>query len=255
VDIATRAVGAPIAVGSSPGPIALATDESKVYVADTADARLYLRQPDGAADRRFPVGRLAVDVVAAPDRVYIVTRSAPGAAAVGADGVTVVDASDADVVAGWTLGTGLGETLMWSLTTAPAAEALLTSTTASEVELTAGRAGPLHVKAIYVAQSLPPPPPRTTAPYTFEVRLTDTLQHDPNVVISKEQYDLVMNVLNAFHPVGVEVITQAIREKVIEVREGLIEVFPAYTFPEFRVRGPNPALERRTTQNAYSRKE
>jgi DNA-binding beta-propeller fold protein YncE len=255
VDVGTRAVGPPITFGTSPGPIALAADGSKVYVVDTDDARLYLREPNGDPDRRFPVGRVAVDAVAGPDRVYVVTRSTPGVAGVGADGVTVVDASDADVVAGWTVGTGLGETLTWTIAPAVATEATLSSTTASEVELTAERAGPIGVRAVYVAQSLPPPAPRTTAPYTFEVRLKDQLQDDPKVVIRKEQYALVMNVLNAFHPVGVEVITQAVREKVIEVREGLMEVFPAYTFPEFRVRGPNPALERRAAQNGDSRRE
>lgn len=259
VDVASRAVGPPIAVGAAPGPIAIAPGSTKIYVADSEDGRLYLREPNGDPDRRFPVGRSAVDVVAAPNRVYVVTSSEPAAApgaAVGADGVTVVDASATvpDVIAGWTLGTGLGETLIWTLALGEATEARLSSTTASEVELMAERAGPMGVQAVYIADALPPPAPRTNAPYTFAVRLKDALQDDPNVVIRKEQYDLVMNVLNAFHPVGVEVATQAIREKVIEVREELMEVFPAYTFPEFRVRGPNPALERRRQQEAERRR-
>jgi hypothetical protein len=100
-------------------------------------------------------------------------------------------------------------------------------------------AGRLEVRAVYARQE-------RVDPYTFAVRLRPA---DPStaptiplqdVTISKEQYDLIMNVLNAFHPIGVEVSTRAIRERVVEVREGLLDAFPDYTYPNFRVRGAAP---------------
>ena len=62
-----------------------------------------------------------------------------------------------------------------------------------------------------------------------------------DVVISKEQYDLVMNVLNELRPIGVEVDTREVRERVVELRGDLLDAFPGYTYPDFRARGPRPA--------------
>ena len=71
-------------------------------------------------------------------------------------------------------------------------------------------------------------------PYTFEIRLNNTL-NVPATIIPKGQYDLLMNILNYFHPIGIEVVTRQIREHVVEVRENLLNAFPGYTFPDFRV--------------------
>jgi DNA-binding beta-propeller fold protein YncE len=239
VDVATRAVQPAIAVGGAPGPVALGQGGA-VFVLDTDGGRLLRRKANGDPDGQVRTGHAAADLLVAGGRVYVVNRSvAPGPGSGGtADGVIVVDAARLDVVAGWQLGSGLGERLTW--TVSPPGLARLSSTTASQVDLTAERAGALAVAATYVVQNRPAPAPRATPPFTFEVRLNDALQNDPKVVIRKEQYDLVMNVLNAFHPVGVEVVTEAIREKVVEVRENLIEVFPEYTYPNFRLRGPDP---------------
>ncbi len=65
---------------------------------------------------------------------------------------------------------------------------------------------------------------------------------EDSTLIRKDQYDLLMNVLNLLHPIGVEVRTQRIREHVLEVREGLLEAFPDYTYPNFRVSGPIESL-------------
>jgi hypothetical protein len=62
-------------------------------------------------------------------------------------------------------------------------------------------------------------------------------------VIRKDQYDLLMNMLNELHPVGVEVSTRIVREHVIELRESLLDVFPGYTFPDFRLRSPRPPIK------------
>ena len=93
------------------------------------------------------------------------------------------------------------------------AHATLDSVTDATVALAGVRAGNVRIRAMYLLTDNPDP-------YTFEVRLKPELEHNPNVVIRKDQYDVIMNVLNAFHPAGVEVITRVIRERVIEVREG-----------------------------------
>lgn len=73
-----------------------------------------------------------------------------------------------------------------------------------------------------------------TFPYTFEIRLKPELDV-PATIIPKHQYDLIMNILNYFHPIGVEVVTQNIREHVVEVKENLLNAFPGYTYPDFRI--------------------
>lgn len=76
--------------------------------------------------------------------------------------------------------------------------------------------------------------PNSEAPFTFEIRLNDAL-NVPATIIPKTQYDLLMNILNYFHPIGVEVITLQVRQHVVEVRENLLNAFPGYTYPDFRV--------------------
>jgi hypothetical protein len=58
------------------------------------------------------------------------------------------------------------------------------------------------------------------------------------VTLSKDQYDLVMNVLNWFHPIGVEVRTDRLRAHVVELGAADADLFPGYTFPSYR----NPGL-------------
>jgi hypothetical protein len=71
------------------------------------------------------------------------------------------------------------------------------------------------------------------APYTFEIRLKPALDA-PGTVIPKAQYDIIMNVLDAFHPIGVEVRTDNIRKHVPEIEQDPTKEFPAYSFPNFR---------------------
>jgi hypothetical protein len=72
------------------------------------------------------------------------------------------------------------------------------------------------------------------APYTFEIRLKPALDV-PATVIPKAQYDIIMNVLDAFHPIGIEVITDNIRTHVREIEQDPTKAFPAYSFPNFRL--------------------
>jgi hypothetical protein len=78
------------------------------------------------------------------------------------------------------------------------------------------------------------PDPNSTFPYTFEIKLKPQLEA-VNAIIPKHQYDLIMNILNFFHPIGVEVVTGNIRKHVVEIEQDPQKAFPAYTFPDFRV--------------------
>jgi hypothetical protein len=44
-----------------------------------------------------------------------------------------------------------------------------------------------------------------------------------------------MNILNFFHPIGVEIVTGNIRKHVLEVEQDPQKAFPAYTYPDFRL--------------------
>lgn len=76
--------------------------------------------------------------------------------------------------------------------------------------------------------------PNSTFPYMFEIRLKPSLEAI-NAIIPKHQYDLIMNILNFFHPIGVEVATGNIRKYVVEIEQDPQKAFPAYSFPDFRV--------------------
>jgi hypothetical protein len=108
----------------------------------------------------------------------------------------------------------------------------LDSSSQPTVRLAGGTAGTAWVQASYLLGS-------GRVPYTFQVRLRPEL-NTPTTVIAKDQYDLIMNILNTLHPVGVEVDTSAIRPHVIEAQGDLQQANPAFTFPKFRVRGARP---------------
>jgi hypothetical protein len=89
--------------------------------------------------------------------------------------------------------------------------------------------GPLVLVLMYVKTDT-----AHAAPYTFEIRLKPALDV-PATVIPKAQYDIIMNVLDAFHPIGVEVITDDLRAHVREIEQDPTKAFPAYSFPNFRL--------------------
>lgn len=95
------------------------------------------------------------------------------------------------------------------------------------VKLTPRSPGLLALSVTFLEPDL-----QSTFPYTFEIRLKNALDL-PGTIIPKHQYDLLMNVLNYFHPIGVEVVTRNIREHVLEV-QGNLNAFPGYTYPDFR---------------------
>jgi YVTN family beta-propeller protein len=231
LDVAGRNVVDVVSVGGVPGAVAVAPDGLTLYLADRdpAEERLHLLEPDGTprpTAGSVRVRREPADVAAAADRVYVPNR--------GSDEVSVInpDPAQTALVDIWRLGSGLGERLTWVLRLGAAARARLGSTTATRVTVHGENAGPALARAVYALRD-------NTEHYTFEVRLKPALEA-AGAIIRKDQYDLIMNILNALHPIGVEVSTRAIRERVIEVRDDLLDAFPDYTFPNFRVRGPVP---------------
>jgi concanavalin A-like lectin/glucanase superfamily protein len=131
---------------------------------------------------------------------------------------------------------GEGPRLGWSSGTFDNAAITLGSSTQPAVTLHADSAGTAWVQASYLVGGEP-------TPYTFQVRPRADLD-TPATVITKDQHDLIMNILNVLHPVGVEVNTAAIRAHVVELQGNLSQANPDYTYPKFRVRGPLPRQAR-----------
>lgn len=223
LDVVGRTILATSQLESSSGGIAVALDGASVYVSSKERERISVLQPDGTAKGTIKTGQGTDNLtVLSTTRLYTVTR--------GASIVNVIDLQQNMVVTARQLGTGLGEYLTWLLVQGQSTQAALDSDTTPAVLLSGIHAGPALVRAIYV-------PPGSTPPYTFTVRLKDE-SNAP--IVRKEQYDLIMNILNVFHPIGVEVLTEAIRRHVIEVRGQLTNLIPDYTYPNFRARAPLP---------------
>lgn len=116
----------------------------------------------------------------------------------------------------------------WSLTRIGNGSGSLDFVLRPAVKFTPRSPGLLALSVTYLE-----PDPQNTFPYTFEIRLNNAL-NVPGTIIPKDQYDLLMNVLNYFHPIGVEVLTRNIREHVVELQGNLLNAFPGYTYPDFR---------------------
>ncbi|MGW6058046.1 LamG-like jellyroll fold domain-containing protein [Streptomyces sp. NPDC055189] len=220
--------GTPTAVGADPsGP--------GVYVADPSTSRVLRRAADGSAlspgVTMSTVGT-PVALAGAAGRLYVVTRADDIRG--GADAVGVVDAAAPlpGITTFWPLGTGDGEQLRWSLRPVADAEARLDAVSTPVVSAHTGRAGALLAVAEYRSPDHPP--------FSLRIGLHPELRRleetGTPVVVRKDQYDLVMNVLHELHPIGVEVDTRVLRAHVVELRAGLLDVFPAYTYPAYRQR-------------------
>jgi len=178
-----------------------------------------------------------VEVRQAPGQLVAVRGPAPGAVIELDEGTTLeltATPSPGDVAAAGLAGQAPGEgpRLGWASGTFDTARITIGSSTRPTVRLRADAAGMAWVQASYLVGDRP-------VPYTFQVRLRPELDTDATV-ITKDQHDLIMNILNVLHPVGVEVNTAAIRTHVVELQGGLREANPDYTYPKFRVRGPLP---------------
>lgn len=130
-----------------------------------------------------------------------------------------------------------GRRLAWSVLAADAAAAHFDGSTGELAELTADGPGAVQVR---VRGSVPGNPPYTVQ-VGLDQRLLDGEPTTP-VVIRRDQYERIMNVLNELHPIGVEFDTSVIRKRVPELKAGQLEFyFPAYTYPTYRLRGQHLA--------------
>ena len=114
----------------------------------------------------------------------------------------------------------------------------LMSTTAPSVTATGRAPGRTWVRATLREAG-------AAGPYTFEVRLRPELA---TARISRDQYYLVMNALNTFHPVGVEVLTEQLRSAVVELSTSPGGLDPSFTYPPFRVHRPVRSLRNQFPQ-------
>jgi hypothetical protein len=117
----------------------------------------------------------------------------------------------------------------WSLTPTGLGQGRFDSVLKAQVSFTPIAQGQLVLNVTYLEND-----PNKTAPYSFEIKLHPDIDRD-GVKIPKHQYDLIMNILNYFHPIGVEVLTGQIRKHVVEIEQDVSKAFPAYTYPDFRV--------------------
>ncbi|MFI5529917.1 LamG-like jellyroll fold domain-containing protein [Kitasatospora sp. NPDC051853] len=237
VDLATATVRATFTdLGPTPAALALDPAGTVLYVLDPAGGRVGLRQADGTP-HTLPGLPGSVALPGATAVAADATRGYLGCGGEVADTVGVLDAADGDLLASWPLGTGLGERLVWSLRVTGGAQARLTGTTRQRTGVLGLRAGPVRVRAVLRL-------PDATPPYTFRVEPSPELlaveQGGGRFVVSKDQYDLAMNVLNHLCPIGVEVDTGPVRAHVPELLAAALDPFPPYTYPDFRARGPRP---------------
>ncbi|MEU4077856.1 hypothetical protein DEJ45_01195 [Streptomyces venezuelae] len=128
------------------------------------------------------------------------------------------------------LGTGTGEVLAWSAV--PHGRGTAEPVTPhAPVSAVLGRTpGRVMIRAAYL-------PGEGLRPYQCEIRLKPDLESNPDAAVTKEQYDLILNVLNWFHPLGVECRTDHLRALADIDPEG--EEGPRlYTFPTYHVTDP-----------------
>jgi YVTN family beta-propeller protein len=246
INVATRTVVTVIPnLGTSPGAAAVSDDGQTVYVADVAGGGLFLRNLDGSAMTGagaggfVPLSGAPVHLELSPTRAYIVRQDIGDGRST--DDVTTLSVDPPGrVLAAWPLGTGHGERLSWSLQAGTPARASLSGTTKPEIDLRPASAGAVLLRASYLW-------PDHSPPRTFQVRFSEAVRAKEAsgtvVRLRKDDYDLVMNVLNALHPVGVEVGTAELRNHVAELADNL-DLFPGYTYPDFRSRRPPPVRQR-----------
>jgi hypothetical protein len=113
-------------------------------------------------------------------------------------------------------------------------QAEVTATSSPSVRLVGRRAGWVWVQAAFRAAG-------AGGPYEVRVRLSDAVP--AGSIITRDQYDLIMNVVHALHPLGVEVLTRGIRPAVVELA-GSPSADPDYTYPKFRLHRSVPRLRK-----------
>ncbi|MFE5813194.1 LamG-like jellyroll fold domain-containing protein [Streptomyces sp. NPDC056479] len=113
-------------------------------------------------------------------------------------------------------------------------QADVTATSLSTVDLVGRRAGWVWAQAAFREAG-------ANGPNALQVRLSSAVP--AGSIITRDQYDLIMNVVRVLHPLGVEVLTHGIRPAVVELA-GRPFADPDYTYPKFRLHRPAPRLRK-----------
>lgn len=194
------------------------------HLQHSGDALVVRQAPGQLVEVRGPAGIDQGAIIELDESATIDLTATPSPAALAAAGLT------GQVP-------GEGPRLAWASGSYDTAAITVASSTQQTVTLRTDAAGTAWVQASYLVGG-------QAVPYTFQVRLRPELD-TATTVITKDQHDLIMNILNVLHPVGVEVNTAAIRAHVVELQGDLSQANPDYTYPRFRVRGPLPPQARR----------
>jgi len=240
IDVAGRTIGPTIPIGIytspaeiNPDAVAINPDGSQVYVAERQENQISVIDTETNSViktlkvRENPSG-IGVRATADGQTVYVTNYDNDDLSVIQVTPITSPPSErEIDVINTIPLGIGLGELITWSFDKVEFGDGHFNTTTQPRVIFTPTEAGLVLVRAVYSLRD-------NTFPYTFEIRLREDLDR-PDVIIPKHQYDIIMNILNYFHPIGVEVITRNIRKHVVEVRENLLEAFPDYTYPNYRI--------------------
>ncbi|MGW5986137.1 hypothetical protein ACWFRT_10235 [Streptomyces anulatus] len=128
------------------------------------------------------------------------------------------------------LGTGTGEVLAWSAVPHGHGTAEPATPHAPVCPILGRTPGRVMIRAAYL-------PGEGLRPYQCEIRLKPDLESNPDAAVTKEQYDVILNVLNWFHPLGVECRTDHLRALADLDPEGA-EGPRLYTFPTYHVADP-----------------
>ncbi|MEU0740854.1 LamG-like jellyroll fold domain-containing protein [Streptomyces sp. NPDC006134] len=179
---------------------------------------------------------LALSPASAPYRPCLLAAPREEASVLLADPAPVSDvpARPPRLVSRQPLGPGGDQELVWSVTPEGPGRAEIPSTTRPLARIKGLAPGLVPVRAGYFDAA-------GLRPYQCEVRLSPRLEALPEVRIGKDRYDLVLNILNWFHPVGVELRTERLRRRVRELSGADADLLPAYTFPTYRTADRHPS--------------
>ncbi|MEE4420265.1 LamG-like jellyroll fold domain-containing protein [Streptomyces bugieae] len=197
----------------------------RVQVIDTHADRLLPSAFTPGGDCRA----LAVSPAAAPYLPCVLAAPEEAASVLLADPAPLAQSPPLppQLVARRILGPGGGQELSWSVTSSGHGRAEVSSPVNPVNRIRGQAPGVVLVRGGYLSPGGP-------TPYQCEVRLRQELD-DAGVELGKERYDLVLNILNWFHPIGVEFRTERLRAHVRELSGTTADadLLPAYTFPTY----------------------
>ncbi|MFE7509890.1 LamG-like jellyroll fold domain-containing protein [Streptomyces sp. NPDC057540] len=241
-DTSPTAVISGFPAGAAPVALSLSGDGKLLYVAtegsSSAVGRVHL--VDVATDVRLPQvfspGRGGPALAASPDGApyppCLVMAPRHGGTVLLADPAPLAGRPPAPprLDTELPLGTGRGEALVWSALPNGHGAAEPLTPDAPVCEVVGLAPGRVTIRATYL-------PAEGLRPYQCEVGLKPALEASPDAAVTKEQYDLILNVLNWFHPLGVECRTDRLRALAgLDPEE--TERPRLYTYPTYHVRDP-----------------